>query len=119
MSTSDTGRIGPFELRGVLGRGGSATVYRAFDPALNREVAIKVLTTPREEQTRVLRERFRREAQAIAGLRHPNIVNIYSSGEERGLPYLVMELSRAGRSAAASAARWHSRTRRSSSARSA
>src|SRR5215212_2686838 len=87
MSTSDTGRIGPFELRGVLGRGGSATVYRAFDPALNREVAIKVLTTTKEEQPRVLRE-----AQAIAGLRHPNIVNIYSSGEERGLPYLVMEL---------------------------
>src|SRR3954454_6272330 len=95
MSSNESERIGPYELRGVLGRGGSATVYRAHDPALNREVAIKVLTA-KEGLTPVLRERFRREAQAIARLRHPNIVSIYTSGEERDTPYLVMELFPAG-----------------------
>ncbi len=95
MSTGEPSTIGTYELRGVLGRGGSATVYRAYDPALGREIAIKVMAM-REHEDAVLRERFRREARAIARLRHPNIVSIYASGEERGVPYLVMELFPAG-----------------------
>lgn len=91
MSSNTNDRIGPYELRGVLGRGGAATVYRGYDPGLGREVAIKVMTI-KEGQEPLLRERFRREAQAVARLRHPNIVTVYSSGEERGVPYLVMEL---------------------------
>lgn len=91
MSSGDTRQIGPYEIRGVLGRGGSATVYHGYDAALGREVAIKVLTT-KEGQDPVLRERFRREALAVARLRHPNIVMIYTAGETTDGPYLVMEL---------------------------
>ncbi len=91
MSIGDTGRIGPYELRGVLGRGGSATVYRGFDTGLGREVAVKVLTL-RDRHDPILRERFRRESLAVARLRHPNIVTVHTAGEEGGVPYLVMEL---------------------------
>ena len=91
MSSGETRQIGPYQIRGVLGRGGSATVYHGYDGALAREVAIKVLTT-KESQDPILRERFRREALAVARLRHPNIVMIYTAGEATAGPYLVMEL---------------------------
>ncbi|HEY8601100.1 MAG TPA: tetratricopeptide repeat protein [Thermomicrobiales bacterium] len=91
MSSGETRQIGPYEIRGVLGRGGSATVYHGYDTALGREVAVKVLTT-KEGQDPVLRARFRREALAVARLRHPNIVMIYTAGETTDGPYLVMEL---------------------------
>ena len=91
MSSGDVRQIGQYEIRSVLGRGGSATVYRGHDPALGREVAVKVLTT-KERQDPVLRERFRREALAVARLHHPNIVMIYTAGEANDGPYLVMEL---------------------------
>ncbi len=95
MSIGEAGRIGPYEVRSILGRGGSAIVYRAYDPALNREVAIKALTLrPNEEE--LLRKRFQRESLAIARLRHPNILTIYSTGEEYGVPYIVMEYYTAG-----------------------
>ena len=88
--TGNLGRIGPYELRGILGRGGTATVYRAFDPQLNREVALKVLTAATDDPA--LRERFRREAQAVARLRHPHIITLFSFAEHEGRPYLVTEL---------------------------
>ncbi len=91
MTIDENGQIGPYRLRGVLGRGGSATVYRGYDPGLGREVAVKVMTL-KEGQGPILRERFRREALAVARLRHPNIITVYTAGEDRGIPYLAMEL---------------------------
>ena len=77
-----------YEVRSQLGRGGFATVYAAFDRQLKREVAIKVLRA--ELEAPVFRERFRREAEAVAQLRHPHIVPIYAVGEADGLAWLIM-----------------------------
>ena len=74
-SNSPIGTLGRYELRAILGQGGFATVYRAWDPALRREVALKVLRPHLAEQPE-FRERFLNEARAIAGLDQPNIVTI-------------------------------------------
>src|SRR5712692_6058381 len=87
--------IGRYTIQGELGRGGMASVYRAYDPSFKREVAIKIL--PREflhEPT--FRARFEREAQTIAALEHPAIVPVYDYGEEDGQPYIVMRLMAGG-----------------------
>src|SRR5919202_3470607 len=89
------GRIGQYELRGVLGHGGTATVYRGYQPGLDREVAIKVIAV-HYAQDSTFRERFRREARAIARLRHPNILAVYDFGEEGDAAYLVTELIAGG-----------------------
>lgn len=82
-------RIGRYEIRAELGRGGMATVYRAYDPRFEREVAIKVL--PREMlHDPQFRTRFEREAKTIAMLEHPAIVPVYDFGEEDGQLYFVM-----------------------------
>jgi hypothetical protein len=83
------GRLGHHEVLEVLGRGGFGIVVRAFDEALHRMVAIKVLD-PLLASTSPARKRFLREARAAARLRHGNVVQIYAV-EERPLPYLVME----------------------------
>jgi serine/threonine-protein kinase len=79
-----------FELLGVLGEGATATVYRARDRQLRREVALKVLRAGRVGE--LARERMRREARAAGGIAHPNVVAVHDSGEEGGRSYLVMEL---------------------------
>src|SRR5579884_4234542 len=84
-------RDGEYELRGVLGRGGMATVYRAFARSLETEVAIKVLA-PRLARDPGFRERFHDEARSLAGLHHPNLIEVYHYGEEGDLVYLVMRL---------------------------
>ena len=82
---------GRYEIMGRIGTGGMADVYKAIDRKLNRYVAIKVLKREfREDETFV--KKFRTEAQSAAGLSHPNIVNVYDVGEDRGLYYIVMEL---------------------------
>ena len=87
----DVQKIGRYEIKSEIGRGGMATVFRAFDPTLKREVALKVL--PREFlHDPTFRTRFEREAQTIATLKHPAIVPIYDVGEKDGQPYLVMPL---------------------------
>ncbi len=73
-----------------IGRGGMAVVYRAQQPKLERWVAIKVLR-PDLLAVEEFLTRFRREAKAVAALRHPNILTIYDYGEEQGLAYIVME----------------------------
>lgn len=82
-------KIGRYEIISELGRGGMAVVYLARDPQMKRDVAVKVL--PRQftfdEQFRV---RFRREAEVIAALEHPNIVPVYDFGEDGDQPYIVM-----------------------------
>lgn len=82
-------RLGRFEIKAELGRGGFGRVYRAFDPTMGRMVAIKVLNADGDADLLV---RFRNEAVASGGLQHPNIVTIHDFGEQDGLPYIVMEL---------------------------
>ncbi len=84
-------RLGNFRLLDVLGAGGMGAVFLAQDDSLKRHVAVKVLLSSIGEDP-VMLESFRREAQAVARLNHPNIVQIYSFGEAKGQPYLVMEL---------------------------
>ncbi len=82
-------KIGRYEIKSELGRGGMATVYKAYDPRFEREVAVKVL--PREMlHDPQFRVRFEREAKTIASLEHPAIVPVYDVGEEDGQPYFVM-----------------------------
>ena len=83
-------RLGPYEVLAPIGKGGMGEVYRARDPRLNRDVAIKVL--PQAFATDALRERFQREARAASALNHPNICSIHDVGEAASHPFLVMEL---------------------------
>jgi serine/threonine protein kinase/formylglycine-generating enzyme required for sulfatase activity len=81
-------RLGPYELLEELGRGGMGVVYRAHDRELGRDVALKLLTQVTEHG----RERFRREAELLAQLRHPNVVRLHSAGLAGPTPYLILEL---------------------------
>jgi serine/threonine-protein kinase len=81
--------IGRFRIDAVLGSGGMGSVYKAFDPTLQRTVAVKTVR-PDIARPEFL-HRLTREAQACARLRHPNIVTIYEAGEIDGLVYIVME----------------------------
>src|SRR5262249_33993771 len=85
-------RLGPYEIVAAIGAGGMGEVYRARDARLQRDVAVKVLPA---DVTRTLqaRDRFRREAHAVAALQHPNICAIYDVGDLNEFDsYLVMEL---------------------------
>ena len=88
-------RYGRYEVRGRLGSGGMASVYRGWDPLFRREVAIKVLAE-RISGDAAFRARFQREAYAVAGLEHHAIVPVYDFGEEDGDLYLVMRLLHGG-----------------------
>lgn len=94
MATDHPQKIGKYEIQGVLGRGGMGVVYKAFDPAIHRQVAIKTITKsamdPSELQYAIAR--FRHEAQAVGRLTHPRIAAIYDYGEDEDLAYIVMEL---------------------------
>lgn len=80
-----------YEIVSKIGTGGMADVYKAMDHKLNRFVAVKVLKPEfREDATFV--KKFRSEAQAAAGLTHPNIVNVFDVGDDEGVYYIVMEL---------------------------
>ncbi len=85
--------LGRYKVLGELGRGAMGAVYRAQDPMIDREVAIKTLlpNLPEEVMTEV-RERFIREARSAGRLNHPNIVTIYDVGEQDGMAYMAMEL---------------------------
>src|SRR5262245_61425775 len=83
-------RLGNYQVRELLGSGGMASVYKGYDPALDREVAIKVLGTAGQPDDFVAR--FQREARVVARMRHPNIVQIHHFGAERGVVYMVQEL---------------------------
>lgn len=87
----DAPRIPRFEILDRLGEGSAAVVYRAQDRELHRTVALKVQRATMS-MSDVARQRFRREAQAAAGLSHPNVVQVYDAGEAGGQHYLVMEV---------------------------
>ncbi|NTV37924.1 MAG: serine/threonine protein kinase, partial [Anaerolineales bacterium] len=85
--------LGRYRIIEQLGAGGMAVVYKAHDPQLDREVAIKVIKQDAfaaDQMERILM-RFDREAKILAGLNHPNIVKILDFGEQGDMPYLVME----------------------------
>jgi len=83
-------RIGPFEVVSLLGEGGMGEVYRAVDPRLGRDAAIKVLNVRRSTDPES-RLRFEQEARAASGLNHPGIVTIYDIGEVESASYIAME----------------------------
>jgi len=83
--------LGKYRILEPLGRGGMAQVYKAYHPQLDRYVAIKILRSDLVEEAEFL-ARFRREARAVAALRHPHIVQIYDFDVEDDLYYMVMEL---------------------------
>jgi hypothetical protein len=83
-------RIGRYQVFAELGVGGFATVYRAYDPALDRELALKVLH-PHLARDPEVRDRFVREGRALARVRHPNVVLVHDSGDAAGCVYLAME----------------------------
>jgi serine/threonine-protein kinase len=86
--------IGKYQIQDVLGQGGMGIVYRAFDPAIQRPVAIKTITKSALDPADLLYvlTRFRHEAQAVGRLTHPRIAAIYDYGEDADLAYIVMEL---------------------------
>ncbi|MFN7942775.1 MAG: serine/threonine-protein kinase [Thermoanaerobaculia bacterium] len=92
--SADDGLIGAtidgFRVEALLGRGGMGEVYQAFDPRLARSVALKIVS-PLLAQDREFAARFAREARSASAVSHPNIAQIYSSGEYQGRPYYVME----------------------------
>jgi len=83
--------LGRYRIVSLLGAGGMGSVYRARDPELGRDVAIKVLLDPATEDPQRL-ERFNREIRTVARLSHPHIVEIFDFGQVDGVPYAVMEL---------------------------
>ena len=91
MALSAGTRLGPYEIVAPIGAGGMGEVYRALDPRIGRDVAIKVLPASFSSDSERLR-RFEQEARATGALNHPNILSIYDVGKDDGSPYLVCEL---------------------------
>src|SRR5687768_9923631 len=84
-------QVGPYEIRGLLGKGGMGEVYLARDPRLGRDLALKVLPTHAIDDEMAV-ERFTREARTASALNHPNVVTIYEIGEADSGRFIAMEL---------------------------
>src|SRR5215472_16740373 len=89
MSSEVPTAIGRYQILRTLGEGGMGAVYLARDPAIDRNVAIKLMRTGFDDGQ--LRDRFAREAKSIGRLHHPNIVTIFDVGEYHGEPFIAME----------------------------
>ena len=97
IEQKETGANGPvdYEILGELGRGGMGIVYKALHRRLNRLVALKMIRGGMHADD-IQIARFKIEAEAVAALRHPNILQIYDIGESNGLPYVALELLEGG-----------------------
>ncbi|MBN1679484.1 MAG: serine/threonine protein kinase, partial [Anaerolineae bacterium] len=95
MSELSGKQLGQYELLNIIGKGGMATVYRAYQPSMDRDVAIKVMSPDLAEDPEFI-ARFEREGQIIAKLQHPHILPVYDFGRSDGLAYLVMRLVMGG-----------------------
>ena len=91
MSIGPGTRLGPYEIAALIGEGGMGKVWRAHHPALNRDDALKVLPEAFASDPDRL-ARFRREAQVLASLNHPNVAHVYGLEQAAGIQALVMEL---------------------------
>jgi serine/threonine protein kinase len=90
-SSAQRASFGPYEILAPLGRGGGGEVYRAWDPRLEREVALKILhARSGADPDRV--QRFIAEARAASALNHPNIVTVFDAAVDGDAPYIVSEL---------------------------
>src|SRR5690348_16398887 len=90
MALNPGTKLGPYEVLSQLGEGGMGVVYKATDTRLNRTVAIKVLAAEFSENAE-MKQRFEREAQTIAALKHANICTLYDVGRQDGTDFLAME----------------------------
>src|SRR5262245_2260524 len=95
MSSLIGQRLGQYEIVALLGKGGMATVYRAHQSSMGRDVAIKVIKPDLAESGDFV-SRFEREARTVAGLSHPHILKVFDYGQYGDLVYLVMELLKGG-----------------------
>jgi len=91
MPLSPGTRFGPYEIQSPIGAGGMGEVYRARDPRLGRDIALKILPESFATDPDRLR-RFEQEARAVAALSHPNILAIHDIGQQNNAPFLVSEL---------------------------
>lgn len=91
MSLSAGARLGPYEIVTRIGTGGMSEVYRAHDPRIRRDVAVKVLP-PTFAKFADRMHRFEQEARAVGALNHPNLLTIFDTGSSEGRPYIVTEL---------------------------
>ena len=88
--------LGPYRVLEQIGVGGMATVYKAYQPSMDRYVAVKVLPHYLSTQDEQFLKRFQREARAIAKLEHAHILPVYDYGEHENIPYLTMRYIEAG-----------------------
>jgi WD40 repeat protein/serine/threonine protein kinase len=91
QESGELGRLGPYRIRRVLGHGGMGVVFHAEDPQLERPVALKAIL-PVLAASDAARQRFLREGRAAASIVHDHVVSIYQVGEDRGVPFLAMQL---------------------------
>ena len=94
MNTALPSQIGRYQILERVGRGGMGVLYRAFDPVLDREVAVKVMLADFSDDSQQMLPRFYREAKAAAKLQHRNIVTVFEFAEENNQPHIVMEFLR-------------------------
>ncbi len=90
MNLKSGARLGPYEIHSLIGVGGMGELYRAYDPRLERFIAIKILSSGNSTDAERKR-RFAQEARAASALNHPGIVTVYDVGSESGMDYIVME----------------------------
>ena len=92
-AVADVRRLGKYEIRGTLGQGAMGVVYHAFDPVIERQVALKTIRVDLAEADygKVFMARFRNEAKAAGRLHHPNIVGVYEYGEDADVAFIAME----------------------------
>ncbi|MBI1880310.1 MAG: protein kinase, partial [Chloroflexi bacterium] len=87
--------IGQYQIQEQIGQGGMATVYKAYQPSINRHVAVKILPSQYAQDPNFVK-RFEQEARAIAALEHPHILPVYDFGTQEGLTYMVMRYIKTG-----------------------